>query len=150
VSGRSGRKDGLGKVIIQANNTKHPVLQYVTAHDYKAMFETEIAEREQFGYPPFSRLLKVTIKHKKQQTTEQAALILGNWLRGFLGYQLVGPAAPLVSRVRGFYLQEMLIKLPRDSKKITQIKNKVKEFFSQLQIEKQFRSVVIIPDVDCV
>ncbi|QEH41022.1 primosomal protein N' [Chitinophaga sp. XS-30] len=150
VSGRSGRRDGQGKVIIQASNTNHPVLRDVTAHDYTSMYEREIAEREKFGYPPFYRLLKVTVRHKKQPTAEQAALILGNWIRPQLGAQLVGPAAPPVSRVRGFYLQEMLIKLPRDTKKIAQIKHMLKEYFSQLQIEKQFRSVVITPDVDCI
>ncbi|GEP93911.1 replication restart helicase PriA [Chitinophaga cymbidii] len=150
VSGRSGRRDGQGKVIIQASNTQHPVLHDVTAHNYKSMYEREIAEREKFGYPPFFRLMKITVRHKKQPTAEQAALILGNWLRPQLGALLVGPAAPLVSRVRGFYLQEMLIKLPRDSKKIAQIKHMLKEYFSQLLIEKQFRSVVITPDVDCV
>lgn len=150
VSGRSGRKEGQGKVVIQASNTRHPILHFVTEHNYKAMYENEIAEREQFGYPPFFRLVKVTLKHKKQQTAEQAAMILANWLRPQLGAQLVGPAAPLVGKVRDFYLQEMLIKLPRDSKRIAQVKNLMKEYFSQLLIEKQFRSVIIVPDVDCV
>lgn len=150
VSGRSGRRDGKGKVVIQASNTRHPILQFVVEHNYKKMYESEIAEREQFGYPPFYRLMKITLKHKQQQTVEQAAMVLGNWLKPHLGHQLVGPAAPLVSRVRGFYLQEMLIKLPRDSKKIIQIKQLAKEMFLQLTIEKQFRSVIIIPDVDCV
>lgn len=150
VSGRSGRRDGQGKVIIQASNISHPVLRDVTAHDYTSMYEREIAEREKFGYPPFYRLMKITVRHKKQPTAEQAALILGNWIRPQLGAQLVGPAAPPVSRVRGFYLQEMLIKLPRDTRKIAQVKHMLKEYFSQLQIEKQFRSVVITPDVDCI
>lgn len=150
VSGRAGRKDGLGKVVIQASRIQHHILQHVVEHNYKAMYETEIAEREQFGYPPFFRLVKVTLKHKKQQTVEQAAMVLANWLRPQLGAQLVGPAAPPVGKVRDFYLQEMLIKLPRDSKRITQVKNLMKEYFSQLLIEKQFRSVIIVPDVDCV
>ncbi len=91
--------------------------------------------------------MKVTLKHKKQQTVEQAAMILANWLRPHLA-QLMNFAAPLVGKVRDFYLQEMLIKLPRDSKRIAQVKNLMKEYFSQLLIEKQFRSVIIVPDVD--
>ena len=150
VSGRAGRKHGKGKVIIQASNTHHPILGYVTAHDYKAMYASEIAERENFGYPPFTRLLKITLKHKNQQTVEQAALVLGNWLRPHIGARLVGPAVPLVGRVRNNYLQEMLIKLPRDSKVITDTKRLVQEFFIRLLAEKQFRSVFIVPDVDCV
>lgn len=148
VSGRAGRRNGLGKVLIQASNTRHPVLHYVTAHDYKAMFEAEIAERQVFGYPPFFRLLKLTIRHKNQQTAEQAAQILASWLQPHIGAQLVGPAAPLVARVRNNYLQEMLIKLPREARLIAHIKRVLQEFIIQLKTEKRFRSVVIIPDVD--
>jgi primosomal protein N' (replication factor Y) (superfamily II helicase) len=150
VSGRAGRKHGQGKVIIQASNIHHPILHYVTTHDYKAMYAAEIAERENFGYPPFTRLLKITLKHKNQQTVEQAAQVLGNWLRPHVGARLVGPAVPLVGRVRNNYLQEMLIKLPRDSKVITDTKRLVQEHFIRLLAEKQFRSVFIVPDVDCV
>lgn len=150
VSGRAGRKHDKGRVIIQAANTRHPVLQYVTAHDYRAMYDTEIAERQRFGYPPFIRLLKITVKHKKQTTAEQAAHVLGHWLQPHLGPQLVGPAAPLVSRVRNNYLQEMLVKLPRDTKAIAHTKQLLKEHFIKLQAEKKFRSVGIIADVDCI
>jgi primosomal protein N' (replication factor Y) len=114
------------------------------------MYDAEIAERQQFGYPPFFRLLKITVKHKKQQVAEQAAQILGSWLQPHLGAQLVGPAAPLVSRVRNNYLQEMLIKLPRESKVIAHTKQLLREHFIKLQAEKKFRSVIIIPDVDCI
>jgi primosomal protein N' (replication factor Y) len=150
VSGRAGRKHGQGKVIIQASNTRHPILHFVTTHDYKAMYASEIAERENFGYPPFYRLMKITFKHKNQQTVEQAAQVCGNWLRPHIGPRLVGPAAPLVGRVRNYYLQEMLLKLPRDTKVIAQTKRLLQEHFIKLQAEKQFRSVIIVPDVDCV
>ncbi|ATL49993.1 primosomal protein N' [Chitinophaga caeni] len=150
VSGRAGRRDGLGKVIIQANNTKHPVLQYVADHDYNAMYVNEIAEREQFNYPPFCRLLKITLKHKQEKTVAQAAQVLGNWLVPKFGTQVIGPSAPIVDRVRNYYLQELMIKLPRDSKKIAQAKYMLREFFIQLTTEKAFRSVIIIPDVDCI
>ncbi|HVI45681.1 MAG TPA: primosomal protein N' [Chitinophaga sp.] len=150
VSGRAGRKHGSGKVLIQASNTRHPVLHYVTLHDYKAMYEAEIAERQQFGYPPFFRILKLTLRHKDQQIVEQAAQVLASWLQPHIGTQLVGPSAPMVARVRNNYLQEMLIKLPREARVITHVKQVLREFFVQLLAEKRFRSVVIVPDVDCV
>ncbi len=150
VSGRAGRKHAKGKVLVQASNTRHPVLHYVLEHDYKAMYEAEIAERQFFHYPPFYRLLKLTLKHKNQQTVEQAAQVLASWLQPHIGQQLVGPAAPPVARVRNNYLQEMLIKLPRDTKVINQTKYMLREYFIQLLAEKKFRSVVIVPDVDCV
>ncbi|RBL92312.1 replication restart helicase PriA [Chitinophaga flava] len=148
VSGRAGRKHGMGKVLIQASNTRHPILHYVKEHDYKSMYEAEIAERQQFGYPPFYRVLKLTLRHKNQQVVEQAAQILASWLQPHIGGQLVGPAAPLVSRVRNNYLQEMLIKLPREARVIAHIKQVLREYFIQLLAEKRFRSVVIVPDVD--
>lgn len=150
VSGRAGRKHEKGKVLVQASNTRHPVLHYVLNHDYKAMYEAELAERQFFHYPPFYRLLKLTLKHKNQQTVEQAAQILASWLNPHIGPQLVGPAAPPVARVRNNYLQEMLIKLPRDTKVIAQTKQLLREYFIQLLAEKKFRSVTIVPDVDCV
>ena len=150
VSGRAGRKHGKGKVLIQASNTRHPILHYVSIHDYKAMYAAEIAERQNFGYPPFFRLLKITLKHKDQRVVEQAAQVLSHWLRPHTGPHLVGPAAPLVGRVRNYYLQEMLVKLPRDTKVIAQTKHMLKEHFVKLLAEKQFRSVIIVPDVDCV
>jgi primosomal protein N' (replication factor Y) (superfamily II helicase) len=150
VSGRAGRRQGKGKVVIQAMKVNHPILHFVTLHDYKAMYASEIAERQNFGYPPFFRLLKITLKHKKQQTVEQAAQVLANWLRPHVGPYLVGPAAPLVGRVRNNYLQEMLIKLPRDTKVIANTKQLLRDHFVKLLAEKQFRSVIIVPDVDCV
>lgn len=150
VSGRAGRKHGIGQVLIQASNTRHPVLHFVKEHDYKSMYESEIAERQQFGYPPFFRILKLTLRHKNQQVVEQAAQILASWLQPHIGAQLVGPAAPLVARVRNNYLQEMLIKLPREARLIAHIKQVLREYFIQLLAEKRFRSVVIVPDVDCV
>ncbi|CAL1516898.1 primosomal protein N' [Chitinophaga sp. MM2321] len=150
VSGRAGRKHDKGTVLIQASNTRHPVLHYVTGHDYKGMYESEIAERQQFGYPPFYRILKLTLRHKNQLIVEQAAQILASWLQPHIGAQLVGPAAPLIARVRNNYLQEMLIKLPREARVIAHIKQVLREYFIQLQAEKRFRAVVIVPDVDCV
>lgn len=150
VSGRAGRKHGKGKVLIQAYKTQHPILHFVTIHDYKAMYASEIAERQNFGYPPFFRLLKLTLKHKDQKVVEQAAQVLASWLRPHIGPHLVGPAAPLVGRVRNYYLQEMLIKLPRDVKVIAQTKQLLREHFIKLLAEKQFRSVFIVPDVDTV
>ncbi|NML37425.1 primosomal protein N' [Chitinophaga sp. G-6-1-13] len=150
VSGRAGRKHGMGKVLIQASNTRHHILHFVREHDYKSMYEAEIEERQQFGYPPFFRVLKLTLRHKNQQVVEQAAQILASWLQPHIGAQLVGPAAPLVARVRNNYLQEMLVKLPRDSRVIAHVKQVLREYFVQLLAEKRFRSVVIVPDVDCV
>jgi primosomal protein N' (replication factor Y) len=78
VSGRAGRKDGQGIVLIQVANTAHPVLGYVKAHDYKLFFQHEIAARQQFGYPPYTRVIQVTFRHRDKEVVKSAALFFAN------------------------------------------------------------------------
>src|SRR5690606_8465518 len=81
VSGRAGRKDEQGKVLIQTSNTKHPVLSYVQQHDYKKMYEAELPNRQQFFYPPYSRVIHISLKHKVKETANDAAEQLAKILR---------------------------------------------------------------------
>ena len=76
VSGRAGRKDGKGKVLIQVANTRHPVLQWVMDHDFKAFYTQEAAARQQFFYPPFSRIIRITFKHKLREIVQDAASVV--------------------------------------------------------------------------
>ena len=81
VSGRAGRKTEQGLVLIQASKINHPVLLFVQQHDYKRFYENEIAMRKQFFYPPFSRLIRITLKHKMKEVVQEAAEKLGNSLK---------------------------------------------------------------------
>jgi len=148
VSGRAGRKDEQGKVLIQATQVNHPILKFVEQHDYKKMYEFEINNRQQFFYPPFSRVIEITLKHKVKEAVEEAANKLGLALQKDLNNFVVGPAAPVVARVRNQYLMELLIKLPLDMKMIRQYKQVIRNQFNLIQAEKQFKSVVMIADVD--
>lgn len=148
VSGRAGRREATGKVIIQTSNTNHPVLQYVKAHDYKKMYADEIDKRKQFFYPPFSRTIHFTFRHKMKEVVERASLQFADALKLKYGNYIVGPAEPVVNRIRNLYLMEMMIKLPRDSKLITQAKNNLMEQIAVLHNNKSYRSVSVIPDVD--
>jgi primosomal protein N' (replication factor Y) (superfamily II helicase) len=148
VSGRAGRKDEQGKVLIQATQVNHPVLQFVKEHDYKKMYAFELENRRQFFYPPFSRIIQITLKHKVKEIVDEVAQKLGAALQRDLNNYLVGPAAPIVSRIRNQYLMELLVKLPLDMKQIQQYKAVIKNHFNLLTAEKKFRSVVMIADVD--
>ena len=150
VSGRAGRKDGDGKMLIQVANTNHPVLAYVKAHDYKLFFRKEIEERRQFFYPPFSRLILITFKHKLKNLVDEAAELFANDLRPGLAKYLVGPAEPPISRIRNKYLVELLLKLPRDLPFIHSVKKLIREEAARIHNIKKFSSVVIIDDVDSV
>ncbi len=148
VSGRAGRKDEEGKVMIQTTQVNHPVLQFVQQHDYKRMYEFELESRKQFFYPPFSRIIKITLKHKTKEVVDDIADKLGTVLQRDLNNFVVGPAAPVVGRIRNQYLMELLIKLPLDIKRIEKYKQVVKNHFNLLQTENKFKSVIMIADVD--
>jgi primosomal protein N' (replication factor Y) (superfamily II helicase) len=150
VSGRTGRKEETGIVLIQTMNPMHPVLQYVKAHDYKKMFADEIEKRKQFFYPPFSRIIHLAFRHKIKEVVEKAAFQFTDAMKAKYEKYLVGPAQPVVNRVRNQYLMELLIKLPKDAKLIANCKKDILQQIINLHENKSFRSVIILPDVDAV
>ncbi len=150
VSGRAGRREEQGKVIVQVSNTHHPVLQFVQQHNYEDLYKFEIENRKQFFYPPFSRIIQLTCKHKFRDVAEEAANILGRFLTEKYAAYLSGPAEPSVNRVRNQYLFELLLKLPKDAQFIRQCKHDILHQIVIIQSNKRYRSVTIIADVDAV
>ncbi len=148
VSGRAGRKSEQGKVMIQAAKINHPVLLFVQQHDYKKLYDFELENRKRFFYPPFSRLIRLILKHKIKEVVLEAADWLGDNLKKDLKDFIVGPAAPVINRVRNMYLMEMLVKLPKDAVMLQRYKKVISNHFNFLHAEKKFRSVVLIADVD--
>jgi len=150
VSGRAGRKDKQGKVLIQAANTKHPVLEYVQKHDYRLFYDHEIEGRKNFFYPPYSRIILITFKHKIKDIVETAANVFANNIKNDFGKYISGPAEPIVNRIRNQYIMELLFKLPKDTATINFAKQVIQQQTIILHANKKFRSVVIIADVDAV
>lgn len=148
VSGRAGRKHEQGKVIIQAGNVKHPVLQLVQQHDYRRFYELEIENRKQFFYPPFSRVVLVTLKHKDKTVVSNAADKLAVLLRQDLNQYIVGPAAPVINRIRNQFLMEILIKLPKEKGMSGTYKKIIHNHINLLNSEKQYKAVSVVVDVD--
>ena len=112
------------------------------------MYAAEIESRKQFFYPPFSRLIHLTFKHKLKEVVEKAAYEFANTLKNKYGQYLVGPAEPVVGRVRNQYIMELLIKLPRDTKLIAVCKEDILYQIAMLHQHKSYRSVTVIADVD--
>ncbi|MEP7257569.1 MAG: primosomal protein N', partial [Flavitalea sp.] len=148
VSGRAGRKDIQGKVLIQVANITHPVLKLVQQHDYQAFYAMEIEARKLFFYPPFSRTILLTFKHRSKELVDAAALQFAHALHPAYRQYLVGPAEPVVNRVRNQYLMELLLKIPKDAAFTSKCKLAILEQVAILHSDKHFRSVVVIPDVD--
>lgn len=148
VSGRAGRKNEQGKVLIQAMNVKHPVLQLVKQHDYKQFYQLELDSRRQFFYPPFSRVIQVTLKHKDKERVAAAAEKLATYLKQDLKELVTGPAAPVISRIRNQYLMELLIKLPKETGRSDSYKKAILNHIHLLQSQKEFKSISVVMDVD--
>lgn len=148
VSGRAGRKHARGKVLIQVANISHPVLQFVQTHRYDQFFHYELEGRRQFHYPPFTRFIQVTFKHRDKATADAAAKAFAYAVKGLLGAYLSGPAEPVVNRVRNQYIMELCIKLPKDSRLMQECRALMLDEIGRLHQEKRFRSVVVLVDVD--
>ena len=148
VSGRAGRKEKQGLVMIQVRNTSHPVLECVQQHDYKKFYQDEIDNRRRFFYPPFSRLIKVTFKHKFNNVVTAAADFFNKIVHPVYGKYMIGPAQPIVNRVRNQFLMELLFKLPKDAALISSCKQSIEEGVALMHQEKDFRSVTVVADVD--
>lgn len=148
VSGRAGRKGDSGKVLIQVANGQHPVLDMVMRHDFPRFFELELESRRKFFYPPFSRIILLTFRHKQKEVVYEAAMGFAAALHQQYGKYMVGPAEPVVNRIRNQYLMELLLKLPRDAGVIASCKRDILDTVARMHQHKRFRSVVVIPDVD--
>jgi primosomal protein N' (replication factor Y) len=148
VSGRAGRADGLGKVIIQAYNTQHPVLQWVKNHDVHAFYTNEIKYREQFFYPPFSRIIKIIFRHNDEDRAALAAQVMAEALATIEGIAVQGPGPAMVPRVRNQYIREIWIKCPRNNTLVYNVKAFIKEQRLYILGQKGNANVQIIFDVD--
>ncbi len=147
VAGRAGRRDKQGKVCIQAYADDHRIINQVIASDYEAMYADELEERKQFNYPPFSRLIFINVKHKDADVLNHASQVLANNLRSQLGKRVLGPEQPLVSRVRNYYIKQIIIKVERAAA-IQKVKTVLLSTIQDFNAQKEFRSVITQIDVD--
>ncbi|MCF0064330.1 primosomal protein N' [Dyadobacter chenwenxiniae] len=151
VSGRAGRRaEKPGKVLIQTNNPAQRLLERIVNNDYEGMYAAEIEEREKFHYPPFTRLIKVTVKHVDEATSSKAAKVLAEKLTANLGAsRVLGPQPPLVERVRNQFLFDILIKLEREKINFKAAKSFIQEKVIDILTDKTLKSIQVVIDVDC-
>ena len=147
VAGRAGRTKKRGKVLIQTYNPYHQILQQVTVNDYAGMYKDQTEERYQYKYPPYYRLIKITCKNKNHQKLTQAALWYAKGLSSQLKENVLGPEPPPVSRIRNYYITNILVKIPKE-----QSLGKTKKYIAAVGRSfasiKDFSSVKVTIDVD--
>jgi primosomal protein N' (replication factor Y) len=148
VAGRSGRKNKQGKVIIQTFNPTHPVIKRVVEHDYKGFYEQEIAEREQYGYPPFTKIINIYLKHKQDDVVLEMAVRYSNLLRQVFGKRVLGPEAPMVARVQSYYIRQIVLKMELAAS-MTKVKKILRDLYEQLiAVDSRMRTIRLYFDVD--
>ena len=147
VSGRAGRKDVPGKVVIQSYQPNHPALKYVESNDFAAMYQSQIAERREYHFPPVARLVKITLKHPDEKVVAAAATALAGPLRQAFPGRVLGPEVPLVSRIQNYFLQEFWVKLPKDNH-LASYKLRLREILKAFQSAKEHKTVRVVVNVD--
>ena len=147
VSGRAGRHARRGKVIIQTYNPYHQVIRDVIDNNYLSMYKSQINERRVFRYPPFYKLIRITVKHKNESVVNEAADLLAANLRQVFGNRVLGPEYPSVSRIRNSYLKNIQIRLEKNEA-IAQAKKNIINISNNICNQKQYSKLSIIHDAD--
>jgi primosomal protein N' (replication factor Y) len=146
VSGRSGRKSEQGNVIIQTYNPSHSILDFVVKNDYKAFFDFEIAERKKFNYPPYCRLIELTLKGKDETKTDQASILLAKKLKQHFK-QLLGPVTPVVGKIKNYYIRTILLKTTRNIPSAS-IRQQISDAVNEFRLTESAKGIILQADVD--
>jgi primosomal protein N' (replication factor Y) len=148
VSGRAGRRGTQGKVVIQTYDPNHRVIKQVIENDYEGMFEFEIAERKNFKYPPFYRVINLDVKHMDPDVLRNQAIYLANQLRQYFGDSVVGPETPLIGRIRNYFIQSIMLKFDKSTISLNKVKATIRDVILQYQTTKLSKGSIVQPDVD--
>ncbi len=147
VSGRAGRKKSDSEVIIQTFQPDHEILKFVKNHNYSDLLKGQLMERQAFRYPPYYKLIHLSVRHRNRRVVEQASSVLANSLRTVFEHRVLGPEYPAFERLKGYYQKQILLKLERtlsypDSKK------KLRRFVNGILSHESFRGLRVRIDVD--
>jgi primosomal protein N' (replication factor Y) len=147
VAGRTGRRELRGRLLIQTATPGHPVLQRVVDHDVPGMMDYLIRDRAEHHYPPFARMVRIEVRHRKESVARDVAHFLANQLLKALSGGILGPDAPPVARIQAMYRQHLWIKLPADGS-VKATKRRLLKEIDGLIYHPHGRSARVIVDVD--
>lgn len=148
VSGRAGRRAGEeGEVVLQTYSPQHELIRHVMHHDYTSLFENQLSERRRFLYPPYCRLVRVSVRHKEERVLDEACRTLSDALRQTFGPRVLGPEYPMVSRISTYYIKNFLLKLER-GRQLETMKASLALILERFAALPAYRSCRIVVDVD--
>ena len=148
VSGRAGRAHKQGQVIIQTSQPDHDVIKFVQAHDYEGFYEHELADRQRFGYPPFTKVINIYLKHREDATLGELAVRYSGLLRQVFGARVLGPMAPFVARIQNLYIRQITLKM-ETAASMSKVKKILRDLYEQmLANDARMKAVRLYYDVD--
>ena len=147
VAGRAGRSDKKGNVIIQTYNTNHNIIQQVVQNDFLSMYKEQMFERQIYNYPPFCKLIKLTLKQKDFDKLKEGSNWLYNVLKQQFYFPVLGPEEPAINRIRNEYIRTILLKVPQEKPLIT-TKKTIQKILNSFESVSQFRAIKVNINVD--
>ncbi len=147
LSGRAGRAKKQGKVAIQAYNPYHQILKQVSTNNYDEMYKEQLQDRWQYHYPPYYRVIKITLKHKDYIKVDEGVTWLVKALKNVFCENVLGPAEPAIPRIRNQYIKNLVIKIP-PKQSLVKTKEQIQKIKTAFEAIKEFRPVRFIIDVD--
>ncbi|MCG9793567.1 replication restart helicase PriA [Flavobacterium algicola] len=147
VAGRAGRSVKQGKVIIQTYNPNHNTIQQVTRNDYIGMYKEQLYDRKIYYYPPYYRIIKLTLKQREYNKLNEGAMWLYNLLVQNLNISILGPEEPAINRIRNEYIRTILIKIPQD-KSINGTKKTIQKILNSFDAVPQYKAIKVTINVD--
>ena len=147
VAGRAGRHNDRGRVVIQTSQPKHPVITYVATGDYHAMAHKELEERRAFGYPPYSHLIRIMLRHADYELLRHAAHHFATLMRKKFGSRVMGPVSSALEMLRGEHRAEIMIKIESGAS-MQRARKMMREAMADHSAKEEFKGVKITVDVD--
>ncbi len=148
VSGRAGRAHKQGQVIIQTSQPDHDVIKFVQAHDYEGFYQHELNDRQQFGYPPFTKVINIYLKHRDDATVGELAVRYCGLLHQVFGTRVLGPIAPFVARVQNLYIRQITLKM-ETAASMAKVKKILRDLYEQMiAADARMKTVKLYYDVD--
>ena len=147
VSGRAGRRDKRGSVILQTSQPEHPLIQMVCRLGYTEMVNLQLSERSMFHYPPYYRLIVLVLRSRNEKVLQELSVEYANKLRTHLGDRVLGPVAPPITRIQALHIRKIVLKIEVTAA-IQPIRNLLDQVYAEMQCYQPFKQLLVHYDVD--
>ena len=147
VSGRAGRSGKQGEVMIQTFDPKNPLYTMLCAHDFKGIYQQQVSEREMFYFPPFHRLMMITLRHRDERRLEHCSRVLMQALQDIFGTRVSSVITPQVSRRNNQYIRQLRLRVEQGAN-IQHAKHLLRECIHLVLQQTDCKGTVVFVDVD--